>query len=284
MAVITNRATLRYNDVVTSSNLAVGRLLEVLTASKTALAAGYAQGDTVAYVVTLVNSGSTALTGLTVTDDLGGYALETGTVYPLRYQAGTLRYYVNGTLQAAPTVTAGPPLTVTGVEVPAGGDVTLAYQTTVTEYAPGAAESTIENTVTVTGGGLAAPVTAAATLGTQGGPVLSILKSLSPDPVAENGRLTYTFTLQNTGNTAAEAADAAVITDIFSPILRNLTVTFNGTAWTAPDDYTYDQTTGTFATVAGELTVPAASYARDAATGAWVTTPGTATLIVAGDL
>ena len=260
MAVITNRATLRYNDVVTSSNLAVGRLLEVLTASKTALAAGYAQGDTVAYVVTLVNSGSTALTGLTVTDDLGGYALETGTVYPLRYQAGTLRYYVNGTLQAAPTVTAGPPLTVTGVEVPAGGDVT------------------------VTGGGLAAPVTAAATLGAQGGPVLSILKSLSPDPVAENGRLTYTFTLQNTGNTAAEAADAAVITDIFSPILRNLTVTFNGTAWTAPDDYTYDQTTGTFATVAGKLTVPAASYARDAATGAWVTTPGTATLIVAGDL
>ena len=72
--------------------------------------------------------------------------------------------------------------------------------------------------------------------------------------VAENGTLTYTLTLQNRGNTAADAGDELVITDTFDPILKNLTVRFNGTLWTQGVHYTYDETTGTFATVVGALT------------------------------
>ena len=70
---------------------------------------------------------------------------------------------------------------------------------------------------------------------------LTITKSLSPVPVTENGTLTYTFLVQNNGNTAAAAGSAAVITDDFDPILKNLTVSFNGTAWTEGVDYTYDE-------------------------------------------
>ena len=36
----------------------------------------------------------------------------------------------------------------------------------------------------------------------------------------------------------------AVITDTFDPILNITGVTFNGTAWTSPEDYTYDAATG----------------------------------------
>ncbi len=60
--------------------------------------------------------------------------------------------------------------------------------------------------------------------------------------------------------TVAAAGTAAVITDDFDPILKNLTVSFNGTAWTEGVDYTYDETTGSFATIAGNVTVPAAGY------------------------
>ena len=281
MATITNQATLTYNGIVANSNIAVGELLEVLSVSKTAVRNSYARGEDVAYVITLVNSGSAALTDLTVTDDLGGYAFGGGTVYPLTYAAGSIRYYVNGALQAAPEVTAGPPMRITGITVPAGGNAALVYEAEVTEYAPLGLESSVTNTVTVSGGGIT-PAQAEAVIGARSGPVLSILKSLSPNPVTENGRLTYTFTIQNSGSTALTAGDDAVITDTFAPILRDLAVTFNGAAWAAPADYTYDAATGLFATAAGKLTVPAAAYAQDETTGAWTVTPGVSTLIVTG--
>lgn len=56
-------------------------------------------------------------------------------------------------------------MTVTGITVPAGGSALVIYETEVTRYAPLAAESSVVNTVTVTGGGLAAPVTAEETVG-----------------------------------------------------------------------------------------------------------------------
>ena len=57
-----------------------------------------------------VNSGAAALTGLTLNDNLGAYAYNTSTLYPLTYIDGSIQYYINGVLQAAPTATAGPPL------------------------------------------------------------------------------------------------------------------------------------------------------------------------------
>ena len=281
MATITNQATLTYNGIVANSNIAVGELLEVLAVTKTAVRNSYAPGEDVAYVITLVNSGPAPLTDLTVTDDLGGYAFSGGTVYPLTYAAGSIRYYVNGALQAAPAVTAGPPLQITGISVPAGGNAALVYEAEVTGYAPLGAERTIVNTAAVSGAGITA-AQAEETIGTRTGPVLSILKSLSPNPVTENGRLTYTFTIQNSGSTAVTAGDDAVVTDTFAPILRDIAVTFNGAAWAAPAGYTYDQATGAFSSAAGQITVPAATYAQDETTGLWTVTPGVSTLTVTG--
>ena len=64
MAIFTNQATLSYNNTVTTSNITTGELLEVLSVTKTPLAATYTTGDTAVYVVNLANSGPTALTAL----------------------------------------------------------------------------------------------------------------------------------------------------------------------------------------------------------------------------
>ena len=193
-----------------------------------------------------------------------------------------MRYYQNGVLQTAPTVTAGPPLVFTGITVPAGGNAVIAYEAAPTAVAPRSAEGLVTNTATVTGAGLVNPVTATETVSPTAAPRLSISKSLSPTTVTENGQLTYTFAMQNTGNTAADAAAGAVVTDTFDPRLSGLTVTLNGTALTTPAQYTYDAATGVFATVPGVITVPAATFTQDAATGAYSVTPGAAVLTVTG--
>ena len=284
MATITNQAALSYNGVTTLSNIAVGELVEVLTATKTAADTTYTAGGVKTFVISLVNSSAAALTGLTVTDTLGSYTFSGNTLYPLTYVTGSLLYYVNGALQATPTVTATAPLTVTGVTVPAGGSAMLIYTARVNEYAPLGVEDSITNTATITGGGLTSSVTATETINASPAPQLAISKSISPAMVAENGTLTYTLTLQNRGNTAADAGDELVITDTFDPILKNLTVRFNGTLWTQGVHYTYDETTGTFATVVGALTVPAATFTQDAATGVFTVDPGTSELTITGSL
>lgn len=284
MATFTNQAQLSYNNAVVNSNVAVGEIVEVLSASKTSVGNSYRPDDSVTYIVSIVNSGTSQYTGLTLTDNMGEYAVAGNNVYPLSYVADSVSYYVNGVLQAAPAVAyTNTTMAISGITVPAGGNAIVVYKADVNEYAPLLEGSSIENEVTVAGGGIS-PILAENTVTVVSEPRLGITKSVSPVPVSESGVLTYTFLLQNTGNVAADAADLVTITDTFDPVLENLAVTFNGTAWIADTHYTYEQATGAFSTVAGQITVPAATYAQDAATGAWTVTPGISTLTVSGSV
>ena len=284
MAIFSNQATLTYNGNSTNSNIAYGEILDVLVATKTAVEGTYTPGTLVTYVVTLRNTGTAPLTGLTVTDDLGGYDFGGTTIYPLTYEDSSIAMFTNGVPQAAPAVTAGPPLVISGITVPAGGDVVLVYQARANEFANPTAESTIVNTVTVTGDGLNAPITATATVIAEAAPDLTISKSITPTQVVDNDRVTYTFVIQNSGNQPVVATDNAAITDTFDPILTALAVTFNGAPWTEGVQYTYDEATGLFTTNPGQITVPAATYTQDPVTGAYTVTPGIATLIVTGTI
>lgn len=284
MATFYNQATLSYNGTTTTSNITTGEIIDVLSVTKTAVVDEYTANDIVTYIVSIVNTGTAPFSGLTVTDNLGEFTEGTQTLTPLTYVDGSLRYFVNGVPQAAPTVTADPPLTVTGITVPAGGNVTLVYAAEVNRFTPLDLEGGITNEVSVSGGGLSSPITAEETVNAAITPILAITKSLNPTSVVENGRITYTFVIENYGSRAAVTTDNVTITDLFEPILENITVTFNGTAWTEPENYTYNETTGLFTTVPGEITVPAATFTRDPATGAVTVTPGVAILTVTGNI
>ena len=284
MAIFSNQATLTYNGNTTNSNIAYGEILDVLAATKTSVEGTYTPGALVTYVVTLRNTGNATLTNLTVTDDLGSYDFGGTTVYPLTYEAGSAALFVDGVPQAAPAVTAGPPLVFSGISIPGGSDAVLVYQARANAFADPTDGGTIVNTVTVTGDGVATPATATATVTATVAPVLTISKSITPAQVVDNDRVTYTFVIQNTGNQPVVATDNAAITDTFDPILTDLVVTFNGTAWTQGVQYSYNEATGLFSTNPGQLTVPAATYTQDPVTGAFTLTPGIATLVVTGTI
>lgn len=282
MATFFNQATLSYNGNTVNSNIVTGELVEVISATKTALTDDYTTGDIVSYAVSIINSGTTDFRGLEITDNLGAYTFNETTLVPLTYVDGSVRYFINGDLTAAPTVTAGPPLTISGITVPAGGNAIIVYSARVNSFAPLGEGSAITNTVTVTGGGLSSDITAEATVPAVTEASLTITKTLNPTTVTDNGELTYTFIIQNTGAQAVTAADDASITDTFDPIIDITGVTLDGTAWTEGTNYTYDETTGVFTTLPGQIVVPAATYAQDPTTGTYIINPGTVTLTVTG--
>lgn len=281
MATFTNQARLSYGGNVALSNITVGEILDTVSAVKTPVSVAYASDGDVTYSVALVNSGTTDINGITVTDNLGEYNTDAGNVFPLEYRNGTARLYIDGVLQPAPAVTGGQPLVISGINLPAGSNAILIYEATPTEFAPLAQGSIINNQATITSADLVAPINTAAALSVEVAPALSILKSVSPVAVRDNSRITYTFTIQNTGN--AEVTDA-VINDTFVPRLSDIAVTYNGTQWTTPAQYTYNDTSGVFATNAGQITVPAATYTQDDITGVITTIPGTATVTVTGTI
>lgn len=282
MPTFTNKATLSYNGKSVDSNTVIGNFTETVSVSKTALVGEYGAGSTLTYVVSIVNAGATAANALTLEDDLGGYDFGGTTLYPLSYVDGSVAYFVNGTLQPAPAVTAGPPLVISGINVPPSSNAILVYEALVTEYAPLGVDDSITNTVNVNGS-LAEALTDSETVTTADEPLLTISKSLSPTEVVENGELTYTFVIQNLGNTEAVATDNVVVTDTFDPALTITSVELDGVPLTLGTDYTYNEATGEFATIVGAITVPAATYTQEA-DGTYTTNPGSVILTVTGTI
>ena len=284
MATFTNRATISWGDTIRDSNVVTGEIVEVLSMTKNAARGTYIPGDTVTYIISIRNSGTAPFTALTVTDDLGAYSVGDPaiTVTPLTYVDGSVQMYVNGDLLTPPTVSDTEPLVFENITVPAGSNVLLIYEASVNAFAPADLDSVIVNTAAVTGGGLSVPVTDTAQITAASEASLTISKALCPETVTENGQITYTFVIQNTGNLPADAEDGVILRDLFDPILDPISVTYNGEAVTSPAFYTYDATTGEFATVPGVITVPAATYSQDPTTGIITTTPCVAVIRVTG--
>ena len=283
MAIFFNQATLSYNNNTTSSNIVSGEIMEVLSATKDSIPQTYQTGDLITYVINIFNTGQAEMNDLTLTDNLGEYAFQTTTLVPLDYVPDSLRYYNSGIQKASPAVTSVAPLTIEGIVVPAGGNTTIIYQATVNQYAPQGTDAFINNTASISGTPVTT-VTASAKITANQSAALTISKSVSPEIVPENGELTYTFTIQNTGSTPLTDTDDTQLTDVFLPILSITGVTFNGTAWTADTNYTYDEQTGLFTTNPGQITVPAATYTQDPVTGSYMISPGSAVLKIQGNI
>ena len=283
MAQFTNQAQLSYNNTVVNSNVVVGEILEVVSGNKTAVVDTYAANGTVTYAISIVNVGSTAITNLSISDNLGAYTQGGETRIPLTYVDGSVQLFINGVLQPAPTPTStAPTLTLSGITLPANSDLVLIYTTEINAYAPLDTTSSIINTAQITGNGIPTPVSVTETVTPVQEPQLRITKSMEPVPVAENATLTYRFVIENFGNVASVATDNVALSDLFDPILSGISVNLDGTAWTEGTQYTYDEATGQFNTVPGQITVPAATYTQDPVTGIWSVTPGVTVLTVSG--
>ena len=284
MATFYNQATLSFAGRVTNSNVTEGELVSGLSLTKTAVSTDYGLGDGIVYAVTLVNADSVAKSGITLTDNLGAYTLMGGTTefVPLTYVNGSVLYYQNGVLQPAPTVVAGNTLVISGIDVPAGGNVIILYEVRANSLAPLSAGSSIFNTVSAGGDGVCEELTYSAQIPTRDEPLLSIAKAVNPLTLTCGDEVTYTFIIQNAGNTAVVATDDLIVSDTFNPILTSITVSLNGELLNEGTQYTYNEQTGEFTTIGGAIPVPAATFTRDSETGVVTTTPGVAVLTITG--
>ena len=285
MAEFFNQASLSYNGVVTNSNTTKGCIAETLTVTQTAVLSGYTRGDVVTYVVNIINSGQAAYVNVCLKADLGKFKNGEDILVPLDYADCSAKIFVNGVLQAEADVNCENGLEICGITIPSGV-TTVVYSARVNDFADIDTDGEIMNTVTVSGNGFS-DIFAESTIKASKKAVLTVEKSLTPTNVTENGQLTYTFVIRNSGNSPVTVKDDAVITDVFTPALNIQSVMFNGEVWTENVNYRYTQNedeTAVFESILGELTVPAAVYLRNPVTKTIVIEPGVSTLIITGTI
>ena len=282
MASFFNQATLVFGGRRANSNVTESEIVDTLSLTKTAISQNYSIESGITYAVSIENNGEGDAVGVNLVDTLGAYELSGNTLYPLSYVDGSIRYFVNGVPTAAPAVTAGPPLSINGINVPRGGNVLIIYEARTNEFSPLASGSSINNEVSSAGGEFCAALADSATIPVREAALPVITKFASGDTVVCGGEISYSFVLQNLGNTPVVATDNLLVEDVFNPILNLTSVTLDGIELALGTGYSYDGTTGEFSTLPGAITIPQATYEQNAETGIITTTPGVAILTVTG--
>ncbi len=280
---LNNQASIRYNysgagTGTAVSNTVTTNLLDryTLAATKTPLSSTFRPGENVTYVIRVENNGSGDLYNVTIADDLGG-----GADTPLVYNPASLRAYVDSIpVTISPVVQWGTLTAVLPAPLPAGTAAILVYTAQVRPDVDFTLQS-ITNTVAVTanGGSAAGPAVTVtpsptATLLRDSYAEVTLYKEADKQSVMAGEPLTYTFTLTNQGN---QAADSVTLTDQLPTgfSVTQVSVSAGGaTTVLAPGDYTVaaDNTITIPSTTGKAITVPAATVAA----------PGIATVAITG--
>ncbi|MBQ9112276.1 MAG: DUF11 domain-containing protein [Clostridia bacterium] len=287
MATIENFATVSYTSggvaATRTSNLAQIELDSSLNFSKITLGTTYTANSPITYIISLTNDGTTAVNGITVTDDLGTFTEGTAELTPLTFVEPALLLINGQDTSAQLTVDTSVPgtLTFTLPSLVPGATANIVYKALPNEFAPLAAGSAITNTATVSGDVECANGTDSATVTVAQAADIEVVKNMSPNPVVCGDVVTYTIRIYNYGNTDAEDVR---LNDTFVPAPENISVYRNGvlleeTAFTYAD--------GTLTVPAEGMegdTVPAATFTRDAVTGEVTVTPGVVEYVVTGTI
>ncbi len=284
MATIENFATVSYTSggVAQSrtSNLAQIELDSSLSFTKETLGTTYTVGTPITYILTLTNDSTSAITGITVTDDLGAFTLDTAELTLLNFTEPALLLISGQDNNASLTVEASETgVTFSFPTLAAGATANIIYNATPNEFASPAQGSFITNTAELESNSECASGTATATVTAAEVAEIEVVKSMSPNPVVCGEEVTYTIRILNYGNIDAEDV---VLTDTFNPAPTDITVYRNGVELIGTG-YTYINGTLTVPARGGD-TVPAATFTRDADTGVVTTTPGVVEYVITGTI
>lgn len=278
--ILNNQANITYDytgaassESAESNSVATTLLDEYsMIAAKTALSSNFRPGDNITYAIRLENNGRGDLYNLQITDNLGS----TTTSKPLTFSNAIL-YVNNNPTAITPTTNADNSITFQVPSPFSSGDVAILVYNANVNRELSSDVSSITNTAAITanGGSATGPAVTvdpdvSATVNVTNYAQLFISKQSDKDTITSGDSLTYTFTINNTGN---QQANNVVLTDKLPEnfTINQISVTSGGnTTIYQPSEYNLDSATNTLTlpnSSGTAISVPANSSATVQITG-----------------
>lgn len=214
--ILNNAATLTYNSGdntgSAASNVVSTSLLDSysITAEKFTANDSFRPGENITYLVTVTNTGTQPVFAVQVTDDLGG-----GADTPLSYLQGSALIIDDGVVTQVVPTSVSPLVIALPDALQSGESITVLYVAQVSAAIADDVQS-VTNTAQATArqGSAAGEVVesepSSVTIDREDFAQIDIIKAVDKAVVASGDTLTYTFTIENSGN--IEATNV-VITD-----------------------------------------------------------------------
>ncbi len=243
-----------------TSNVAMTTLIVPLSLAKTSVEVSYTKNQTITYILTITNTASTSINSVIIRDNMG--TIESLNLPSTTY-VGPSYLYINGLFSSSlsPVLIDGEiEYTISAIEPLS--TATVIFQAKVNEYAPLSQDSSITNTLTVSADTFNQDVTTEYTIPINNEARVSIVKSMSPNPVYEGGELSYEFQVSNCGNIEATSL---VLSDSFSPAPSSIVSLYLDEEIVEVSEYDYVDGTLTFPSAGSTLTltIPPATFERN---------------------
>lgn len=281
---LNNQANITYDYVGSAetesaeSNSVVTTLLDEYSAiaTKNTINNNFRPGENVAYTIRLENNGRGDLYNVQVADNLGS----TTSSKPLTFLSAIL-YINNVQTPITPVITEDNSVSFQLPSPFSSGDVAIILYTAAVkkDIAPNITSITNTATITANGGSVSGPIITVnpspiATINIANFAQLCISKQSDKETIASGETLTYTFTINNSGN---EQANNVVLTDTLP---QNFTISqvnsiINGTTRIyQPNEYDLDST--------NTITLPNSSVSPITVPAATSSGPGTVIVQISG--
>ncbi len=264
------------------SNTANIMLEDTISISKSCLMNDYFLADNIVYSISITNNSALPVSKVKIKENLGTYKINnaSASITPLIY-ANSFEYYVNGVRQiiADPKIYSDK-IIFDVISIPPTSTALLFYAVKVTDKAPLKSKSFIENKTLITSSLSEKSFEASHTINVRDNAEIRIIKRIKTSKIISGGGIGYELLIYNYGNT--DATNVA-IKDTLIPEISAVKITINSRQLDL-GDFSYCAGTLQIPSYGTKtaISVPAATFTHDEASGRVNVTPGYTEIAIEG--
>lgn len=285
MGKFVNQTQLTFGNNIIKSNIVEGEILEALIGNKVTLTDQYLFDSVITYFINLTNNSERDISSINIEDNLATYTINNNEYTPLDYIDGSSKLFINGKEEQNLDIVKNKHNVIfKNITLKKNQTITLVYQGKINSYAPLGENNIIINKAKINYPNMTDSLVLESQLCYSNKANIKLEKSIDKTVYKIGEKIKHVIKILNYGINDLSLINNLTIKETFSPIIKNIEVTYNGVKWTNGVNYSYNSTSGNFITLSNQIALFKAKITKNENTNQYNLIPSFATLIIEGNL
>lgn len=285
MGKFVNQTQLTFGNNIIKSNIVEGEILEALIGNKVTLTDQYLFDSVITYFINLTNNSEKDISSINIEDNLATYTINKNEYTPLDYIDGSSKLFIDGKEEQKIDIIKNKHNVIfKNITLKKNQTITLVYQGKINSYAPLGENNSIINKAKITYPNMTDSLVLESQLCYSNKANVKLEKSIDKTVYKSGEKIKHVIKILNYGINDLSLINNLTIKETFSPILKNIEVTYNGVKWTNGVNYSYNSASGNFITLSNQIALFKAKITKNENTNEYNLIPSFATLIIEGTI